>query len=448
MRAESLHDLRPKRRSIGEAWRCAALLALAVMWLGRPAPARAIAGDSDGAFGIDGSLRLIGMATANYDVSGERIGPRADGATQGQLRLVVAGHPVTWLKYEAHVLQLANAQTRLRRGRPLFDQDTAWAGPITPAVSLRYRSVDDRWQWFDGKEVNAELQLDRLNVKLVLPFVDITLGRQAIGTSTPGFWNPLDVFLPFAPTSFDRDYRRGVDALRVDVPLGDLSQLTAIAALGRPEDGHVGYRSAFLLRGRTTIYDWDFSVQGGKIYGGMHAGIGACGELGPVALRAQASYFWPIDELRPQNAQEMPRGLTAMAGVGYSQSVLDRTLHFEAEYYFNNQATELPLFEGLALVQKGLLLQAREHYLGAMTSYELTPLLTVELRTVFGLSDPALLLQPNLVYSAADEVDVVAGALVLFGDRPTLDFATGDLAPKSELGDLPHVFYVETKIYF
>ena len=72
-------------------------------------------------------------------------------------------------------------------------------------------------------------------------------------------------------------------------------------------------------------------------------------------------------------------------------------------------------------------------------------------------------MQPGFIYSAADEVDILTGALISFGERTRVDGAVyvpedlGNLSnieveiynePRSEFGSYPHFFYVEMKAYF
>ncbi len=410
---------------------------MAVVWLA-PGPASAIVGDSDDAIGLDGSLRTIGAATSNYDISGMRIGPRSDGQSQTLLRLVLAGRPSEWISYEVHALQSVTIQTQA-----ITLGSTGGSDP-----GLRYRAFDGRWRWYDGNSVKAQLTADRFNVKLALPFADVTLGRQAITFGKAYFWNPLDVFLSFDPTAFDREYKRGVDALRVDIPIGDFSGITLVGVLGRPDNGHAGYRSAGLLRVFTNFLDWDFAVQGGKVFGGFHAGLGASGEIGPIEGRVEAAYFWPLPELRPDNAVEITEGLSLVVGIGRFFSLFDRTLSLQVEYLLNTAAGSATLRENFTLVSKGLMLQASEHAVGGMVSYQLTPRLSGSLATIFSISEqPSILLQPGFAFSVAEEVDLLAGAMLAFGNRPAGDLA-GGVAFQSEFGTYPHVFYLEMKIYF
>ena len=102
-------------------------------------------------------------------------------------------------------------------------------------------------------------------------------------------------------------------------------------------------------------------------------------------------------------------------------------------------------------VLDGRLYHTSVHLAGGVLRHEITPLLNGSLAGIVSLSDGSFTLQPGLVYSAADEVDVIAGALLSFGEKPT---GTPEFCqsiggcPASEFGTFPRVVYVQSKVYF
>jgi hypothetical protein len=66
-------------------------------------------------------------------------------------------------------------------------------------------------------------ELDRLNVRFALPAADIVIGRQAISWGVGRFWTPSDLFVAFSPVEIDKEFKTGVDAVSVKVPLGPRS---------------------------------------------------------------------------------------------------------------------------------------------------------------------------------------------------------------------------------
>jgi len=185
----------------------------------------ALVGETEGTFGLDGSLRIIGALIHNYDFP-PFFGKdnNTDEYSQTILRLTAGGRPNDRLTYEIHLLQsLTYFSARAAPGAGAFD--------LTAGKS-RYRALDEAWDWLSEDKTTASLWFDRFNLKIALPSADITLGRQAITFGKAYFWNPLDVFLPFDPNQFDRDYKAGVDALRFDIPLGNFSGFTLVGVLG------------------------------------------------------------------------------------------------------------------------------------------------------------------------------------------------------------------------
>jgi hypothetical protein len=421
--------------------------------LGLSTSALALVGDSEENAGLDGSVRTITGASVNYKqpfLFGDD--NPSDGFSQTMLRLTVGGRPTDWFSYEVHGLQdlvFSTSGSGMSIGSGMF------AGQGT---ATRYRALDLSWEWADDDNVQAHMWLDRFNLKFVLPFADVTVGRQAITFGKAYFWNPLDVFLAFDPTQFDRDYKSGVDALRIDIPFGDFSGINLVGVLGRDlsilreykSDGFADiswYASAVLARVFTTMWEWDFALQGGKVYGGYQVGGAASGELGPIAIRAEAAYLFAVDSASlpfPYTGDEVEDHLTAVVGLGHR---FECTLDIEAEYIYNGSGDSDNLMAAAARMGAGGSYHMGEHLLGVMATYEILPILNGSLAWIFSFSDYSSLLQPGLSLSISDEADFIFGAIIGLGARATgagpLDFEL-----HSEFGTYPNFYYMEFKFYF
>ncbi|MBW1809235.1 MAG: hypothetical protein JRJ19_08510 [Deltaproteobacteria bacterium] len=431
----------------------AALCFLVVGIFGLPTGALALVGDSDENIGLDGSVRTITGASVNYKqpvLFGDD--NPADGFSQTMLRLTIGGRPTDWFSYEVHGLQdlvFSTSGGGMSLGSGMF------AGQGT---ATRYRALYLSWEWADDDNVQAHMWLDRCNLKFVLPFADVTIGRQAITFGKAYFWNPLDVFLAFDPTQFDRDYKSGVDALRIDIPLGDFSGINIIGVLGRDLSIYREYRSdsfadiswngsAALARVFTNIWEWDFAIQGGKVYGGYQVGGAASGELGPLAIRAELAYLLASDSqslpLFPDQ-KEIFNHLSAVVGVGHR---FENTLDIEAEYIYNGSGDSDNLMAAALRMGGGGSYHMGEHLLGVVASYEILPILKGSLAWIFSFSDYSSLIQPGLSLSVSDEADLIFGAIIGLGAR-----ATGDnmlnFEIHSEFGTYPNFYYMEFKFYF
>ena len=102
-----------------------------------------------------------------------------------------------------------------------------------------------------GSEKSLTLQnLDRFNVQIRLDQGDLTLGRQSIAFGNSRFVSPSDVFLPFDVRTLDQEYRRGVDAVRYQASIGDLSEIDVGFVMGASAQSQT---SAAFLQARTNF---------------------------------------------------------------------------------------------------------------------------------------------------------------------------------------------------
>ncbi len=424
---------------------------LLCFFLGIPS-ARSLVGDSDGAFGIDGSLRTIGALFLNYDFPAFFGDERTDGYLQALIRITGAGRPRDDLSYEVHLVQALTYFSSTGQGRG--------SGSINLAGDkLRYRALDEASAWWTDDDAQALLWLDRCNVKIALGAMDLTIGRQAVTFGKAHFWNPLDVYLPFDPNQFDRDYKPGVDALRADLPLGDFSGITLVGVLGREVDdagSYVNedrtfdaswYGSSILGRVFTNHGGWDLALQGGKIYGGYQVGGGLVGEIRGVEVRAEAVWFLaqdspPFDP--PSMGDLFEDHPAAVIGLGRR---FENSLILEIEYLFNGGGESEDFNRAAVRLERGAIRHMGRHLAGLLASYELTPLVVGQLTALYALSDGSLSIQPSMTFSLSNNSELLAGAGLYFGRRPET-LPTGMTHIRSEFGSYPHFFFAEFKVYF
>ena len=174
-------------------------------------------------------------------------------ASLWRFRAVADARPTPWL-----TAQVAYEQ----RARSL--SEGAGAGGATGALPT-HAAAPYRVRQLDGSIVDVgesfslRHELDRAFAAVSLGGAEITVGRQAVGWVRAVYFSAVDVFAPFSPLESDREWRRGIDAVRVSVPLTDLISLDAVAAFGESLDG-----SAFLGRVHGYIGDVDGEVIAGR----------------------------------------------------------------------------------------------------------------------------------------------------------------------------------------
>jgi hypothetical protein len=393
-------------------------------------PAAAITGGSEDSLQLVGSLRTVVAVTANHGsplvaTSGGAVNA-SDGIGQALLRIEGVARPAPGLVAELHLLQAVSFASA---GEGLW---------IIPALGTeRYRLLASGWAEARPPGAAAQLGVDRASVTWRGPRASVSLGRQPVTFGKAHFWNPLDVFQPFDARAFDRDYKPGVDAARLDVELGETSGVTAVCAWGRRDGsappGADRTGSAALLHAYASLAGWDVAAQGGKVYGGWQLGGGLAGSAGPVDLRAEAAAFLP------ERGDPLPRGLAATAAAGHRFQ--DGTT-VEAQLLYQGAARAGTLADRVALLAAGRLLQASPLVAGGLAERDLGALVRGSVGLLASLWDGSLALMPGITASLSNEAELVAGATVGAGRRA----ANG--MPRSEFGSAPDVFYVEFKAYF
>ena len=170
------------------------------------------------------------------------------------------------------------------------------------------------------------------------------------------------------------------------------------------------------------------------------------GELGDLQLRGEAAWFAAQDETGAgaSGGSAVVDHLAAVAGAGRGFAVRD--LQLQAEYFYNGAARG-DLKERFVLVAEGRLRHVSRHLLGGLASGRIHPLVSGSLALLWGIGDGSWLAQPGLVWAAADEVEVVTGAVIARGRRPVGGTAE-DLRFRSEFGTYPDFYYLGTKLYF
>ena len=88
-------------------------------------------------------------------------------------------------------------------------------------------------------------------------FGDITIGRQAIAWGSARVVNPTDVIAPYAYNQLDTEDRIGVDAIRVQIPIGVLGEFDTGYVFG---ENLAFEKSAFFVRSQLNAVETDFSI--------------------------------------------------------------------------------------------------------------------------------------------------------------------------------------------
>ena len=322
------------------------------------------------------------------------------------------------------------------------------------------QAVDLKSELITGGGMDAWTRLDRAALRLSVPHLDVTLGRQPVTLGRALFFTPLDLVGPFSPTVVDQEYKPGVDALRIDGYVGMATQFTAVAAYGAPQPGDWSLDHLVLAgMGQTTVGAFDLGLFAGSVHRDGVFGVSVAGSAGPVGLRTEGAVTLPSET---SGDQPYLRGI-----VGADYFFGDVSL--SGEVYYQGIGAASPdgyLVQAISdRYTRGELWALGQWYSGLSVGWRAFPRLSGSLAVIANLADPSALVGPGLSWSVGENSAVVGGAYVGLGERPgdvTLEtLLAAGLGPSSteadflgaipvhsEFGLMPATAFVEWMVYF
>ncbi len=270
-------------------------------------------------------------------------------------------------------------------------------------------------------------EVDRLALKLPLPFGDLTIGRQVLSWGTGRFFNPTDVLSPFPPTAIDREVRRGFDAVRLAIALGETTQLDLVylPQLVPDDNGAVA-------RFQTNLKDWDVSVSAGKYVRDFVIGADVVGDLGPIGVHGEGAYtIGPRDHFF--------RGVVGADARPHEKLVV--TLEYAYNGFGSTDASQYLAILTSERARRGEVFGAGAHGVAAAASYLASDLLTAQLAVLCNVTDPSALVILSAEYAFAQSVLLRAGASVPVGRPPNVR------GLRSEYGSGPFSAFVQVGVY-
>jgi opacity protein-like surface antigen len=295
-------------------------------------------------------------------------------------------------------------------------------------VSAAFRYLDLDWNIETQEHFTWDHQFDRLNAKIDLGFANLTVGRQAISWGVGYLWSPVDLLTTFSPLQINRDYKAGVDAVLLDIPLGPFQEVYLAYA---PEESWDN--SGLLARHRLRLGAVDVAMTGGWIISDYVLGGEINADIKGMGMRMEVTHTWPEDT---------SRFVRALFGLDYQCTP---ALFLQLEYYYNGFGTSDPArYEDVSTTPRflrGEIYNTAHHYLGVNGRYQFTPLIVLHGSTIINLNDGSVLLEPALIYSLSNNAEIRLGAIAALGKRP-------DDHLRSEFGAYPYLGFGELIFYF
>lgn len=139
------------------------------------------------------------------------------------------------------------------------DSESVGSGILPSTGKASWRMTPLYEQYIEENRFAAAHEIDRGLVALHPEWGDVVIGRQAIGLGRGRLFSAVDMFSPFSTLEIDREWRRGVDALRAEYRLSATAAVEFIGVFGDSWN-----RSAALVRLRGYFGNTDAEILGGK----------------------------------------------------------------------------------------------------------------------------------------------------------------------------------------
>ena len=310
----------------------------------------------------------------------------------------------------------------------IYDHELLYGGTVTTPTYRAARSIPEA-TYFDAHAYVAEKPRYDWRHGIYRGWVQysgesgrITLGRQRVAWGSGRLWNPSDRFNPVAPTALEADEKLGVDAIFAQYDFSGFGAVQAVYAPGRVARG-VSEKSA--IRWRDTFGETDVAMMVGAIGHERIAAVDLFANVNDGGLYVEAVFADP---------KQTGRYTQFVAGYDYTinNDLLPAGLRLLIEYFYNGAASPLT---ALATASDRLNSVARQQ-LGVSAGYDLTPLWRLQGTAIFDLDQGSRFVSPQLAWSAADNIDVSAFAMLFYGRAG------------SEYGGQKHLYALQFQYYF
>ncbi|MBU2552461.1 MAG: hypothetical protein KKB20_28870 [Proteobacteria bacterium] len=314
---------------------------------------------------------------------------------------------------------------------------------------------DDDHRFFDLTRVMDETgdrllyhRLDRLVLTVQPSWGTIRLGRQAATWGNGLLFNPMDLFNPFSPADFVRDYKVGDDMVSVQFPVattGD-AQFLYVPRRDRTTRDVEWNQSSCAGKVHFASGDTEFDLMAGHHYQDSVVGFGSTGYWGNAAWRLDATWTF-LEEDRGKDGY-----LSLVANMDYSWVWAEKNYYGFIEFFYNGlgtnryqeSLTDLDLAERLS---RGELYSLGRYYLSGHVKVELHPLFSIYLTLINNLSDPSGTFQPRAVWDVSQNVQVTFGANVHYGS-PGTEYGGWEIPGTRLLSGPSNAAYVWVSYYF
>ena len=310
--------------------------------------------------------------------------------------------------------------------------------PSHSAAPYRVRQLS--WASAEADGLKWLHEIDRASAQFNVRQAKLTVGRQGVGWGRGVMFGAVDLFSPFTPLEVDREWRRGVDAVRADIKLADRSSVDLVGAFG-----HDWNRSAVAARLRGYAKRADFELMVGRRGRDLFGGLSASAAIAGAEVHGELAAF------RVPREDWLDAGRTVakvVVGASYRLPVGSGILAY-AEYHYSGFGAAHPReisarLSNSAYVERyvrGDTQILSKHALAVIGSYELSPEISYSGQWLHNPRDDSGVLVPGLTLTWSDALSMASSVYLPYGAKP----AGGIL--RSEYGGASIAGLVQLRLY-
>jgi len=347
--------------------------------------------------------------------------------------------PVKGLEFNGGVRNIFNYGPLIANYNQFFD--------YTELATYSNSLVDMTFAIASGNSYLLYTDVDRLNVKYTLKKFEATLGRQRINWSKNLIWNPNDIFNAYNYFDFNYVERPGSDAVLLEYYTSDFSSLQLAGKLGYrqvPTDSlSLTFKKELELTAaamyKFSKWNYDFQLFGGVMQTDVTAGLGWAGQIEGAGFTGEVSWF------RNQgNFADTTGVVVASIAANYT---FKNSIFIQFSGIYNSVGATEPanasvenLIGSFAYVYSRNLnaknLTPSRFDIFGQISYPATPLLSVDLASIYNPCDKSVFVGPSATYSLTNNVSLMVLGQLFWGNSYT------------EFGDIGQMFFIDLKWSF
>lgn len=291
------------------------------------------------------------------------------------------------------------------RNRAFFGQATKINPNLGNILNNDLGELDLSFVPYDQKELVIHSIFDRAYIKYSSDKWELRIGRQRINWGVNLAWNPNDLFNAYSLIDFDYQERLGVDALRLQYYIGEMSTIELSAQPGMSID-----ESIFAGLWKFNLNGSDFQFLFGNYYEDVAIGFGLATNIKNAGVTIESTYF------NPKNNSKTSEGLSTSFSVDYSTK---SGIYFNSSFLFNSlgstkKSTDDNLFGSfLTDISAKRLMPSKLTYF-TQVSGNFTPAINGSMTIFHMKGEEMLLIMPSVTYEIKENLDTMLLAQLIY----------------------------------